>query len=275
MSNVPASEPLVRIERAGAVAVATLSDPERLNAMTEAMGVALSAAVDALAADDAVRVVILTGAGRAFSAGGDFEMLERMARAGNAAPGGETRRAHEAFMGRFYRLFLRVRALPQPTLAAVNGPAIGAGCCVALACDVRLAAREAKLGLNFGRLGIHPGMAATWTLPRLVGPAHAAELLYTGRLLDGAEAERIGLVNRAVPRETLQDEALDLARTIAESSPLALRATKRSLARSPLATLDEQLDQEAREQALCYESADLLEGLAASRERRPPSFKGR
>ncbi len=268
-------ESLVQIERDGAVAVATLNDPERLNAMTEAMGQALAGAVDALAADATVRVVVLTGAGRAFSAGGDLDLLERMTRAGNADPGGETRRANEAFMGRFYRLFLRVRALPQPTLAAVNGPAIGAGCCVALACDLRLAAREAKLGLNFTRLGIHPGMAATWTLPRLVGPAHAAELLYTGRILDGAEAERIGLVNRAVPRESLRDEALALARSIAESAPLAVRATKRSLAASPLAALDAQLDQEAREQALCYESADLLEGLAAARERRPPGFKGR
>jgi enoyl-CoA hydratase/carnithine racemase len=275
LTNVPLPTSLVQIERDGAVAVATLSDPERLNAMTEAMGEALSAAVDVLAGDDSVRAVVLTGAGRAFSAGGDLDLLERMTRAGNASPGGETRRENEAFMGRFYRLFLRVRALPQPTLAAINGPAIGAGCCVALACDLRLAAREAKLGLNFNRLGIHPGMAATWTLPRIVGAAHAAELLYTGRLLDGTEAERIGLVNRAVPREALREEALALARGIAESAPLAVRATKRSLAQSPGAALDAQLDTEAREQGLCYESADLLEGLAAARERRAPVFKGR
>src|SRR3990172_6814930 len=195
------SEPLVRIEREGAVAVATLNDPERLNAMTEAMGQALSAAVAALSRDDSVRAVVLTGAGRAFSAGGDLEMIEGMARAGSASPGGDVRRDNEAFMGRFYRLFLTLRALPQPTVAAVNGPAIGAGCCVALACDMRLAAREAKLGLNFVRLRLHPGMAPPWTLPRLLGPAHAAELLYGGRLLDGSEAERIGLVNRAVARE--------------------------------------------------------------------------
>jgi enoyl-CoA hydratase/carnithine racemase len=243
--------------------------------MSEAMGEALARAVDELAADDAVRAVVLTGAGRAFSAGGDLDMLERMARDGNAARGGETRQRHEAFMGRFYRLFLRIRALPQPSIAAVNGPAIGAGCCVALACDLRLAAADARLGLNFTRLGIHPGMAASWTLPRLVGPARAAELLLTGRLLDGAEAERIGLVNRAVPREAVLDEALALARSIAENAPLAVRGTKRSLARSPEATLDEQLDQEAREQALCYESRDLLEGLAAARARRAPAFEGR
>jgi enoyl-CoA hydratase len=266
---------LLRVEREGGVASVTLNDPERLNAMTEAMGQALAAAVEALAEDDSVRVVVLTGAGRAFSAGGDLDLLERMARDGNASPGGATRGRHEAFMGRFYRLFLRVRALPQPTLAAINGPAIGAGCCVALGCDLRIAAREARLGLNFTRLGIHPGMAATWTLPRIVGAAHAAELLLTGRILDGAEAERIGLVNRAVPREALRDEALALARSIAENGPVAVRATKRSLAHAEAATLDEQLDREAREQALCYESRDLREGLSAARERRTPSFEGR
>jgi enoyl-CoA hydratase len=265
---------LVEIERDGPVAVVVLNDPERLNAMTEAMGQALSAAVDGLAADESVRAVVLTGAGRAFSAGGDLDLLERMTRAGNTDPGGPTRRAHESFMGRFYRLFLRVRALPQPTLAAINGAAIGAGCCVALGCDMRLAAREAKLGLNFTRLGIHPGMAATWTLPRLVGNARAAELLYTGRLLGGEEAERIGLVNRAVPQGEVRAEALALARTIAEAAPLAVRGTKRSLAHSS-GSLDDALDQEAREQALCYESADLLEGLAAVRERRAPAFKGK
>jgi enoyl-CoA hydratase/carnithine racemase len=267
--------PLVLLERDGDVAILTLNDPDRLNAMSEAMGQALAERVDALAADASLRAVVLTGAGRAFSAGGDLDLLERMARAGNASPGGETRAAQQAFMGRFYRLFLRLRALPQPTLAAVNGPAIGAGCCVTLGCDLRIAAREAKLGLNFARLGIHPGMAATWTLPRLVGPAHAAELLLTGRILDGVEAERIGLVNRAVPGETLQGEALAVARAIAESAPLAVRGAKRSLARSADATLDEQLDQEAHEQALCYESGDLLEGLAAARERRAPRFSGR
>jgi len=269
------SAPLVLLDRDGSVAIATLNDPERLNAMTEAMGQALASVVDTLATDDSVRVVVLTGAGRAFSAGGDLDLIERMARRGNASPGGATRAEQQAFMGRFYRLFLRLHALPQPTVAAVNGPAIGAGCCAALGCDLRLAAREAKLGLNFARLGIHPGMAATWTLPRLIGHARAAELLYTGRILDGAEAERIGLVNRAVPGDALLDEALALARSVAESAPLAVRGIKRSLAHTDAAGLDEQLDREAGEQALGYESADLLEGLAAVRERRAPRFTGR
>jgi enoyl-CoA hydratase len=140
------SSDLVRIERRGdGVALVTLNDPERLNAMTEAMGGAIQGAVAALKDDPSVRAVVLTGAGRAFSAGGDLEMLVRMTQAGNADRGGPTRAAQRAFMGRFYRMYLSVRDLPVPSIAALNGPAIGAGLCVALACDLRIAAREAKL----------------------------------------------------------------------------------------------------------------------------------
>lgn len=269
------AEPLLRFESTDGVAVLTFNDPERLNAMTEAMGRAIAERTAVLAADESVRAVVLTGAGRAFSAGGDLEMLQRMAAEGAADPGGPTRERQRAFMRRFYGLYLSVRDLPQPTLAAVNGPAIGAGLCVALACDLRIAARNAKLGLNFVRLGIHPGMAATWTLPRLVGPAHAADLLYTGRILEGGEAERIGLVNRAVEPDAVLPETLALARSIAEAAPLAVRGAKRSLAGALGADLDAQLDAEAREQAVCYESADLAEGLAATRARRPPRFSGK
>ena len=268
------ADPKVLVERDGGVAVVTFDDPARLNAMTEAMGQALAARMAELAREDAIRAVVLTGAGRAFSAGGDLEMIERMAREGRAAPGGPARAGHRDFMRRFYELYLSVRSLPQPTVAALNGPAIGAGCCVALACDLRVAARDAKLGLNFTRLGIHPGMAATWTLPRLVGPARAAELLFTGRLLDGAEAERIGLVERAVASERVLPEARALAAAMAAAAPRAVRGAKRALARSATATLEEQLDFEAAEQALCYETRDLEEGLAAARERREPRFRG-
>ncbi len=268
------TEPLLLVERDGGVATVTFNDPDRLNAMTEAMGEAISAEMAGLAKQDDLRAVILTGAGRAFSAGGDLDMIDRMGAAGRADPGGATRAANRDFMRRFYGLYLSVRDLPQPTIAAVNGHAIGAGCCVGLACDLRIAADEAKLGLNFTRLGIHPGMAATWTLPRLVGPAHAAELLFTGRLVDGPEAARIGMVNRSVPRDQVLPEARAVAVAIAQASPLAVRGTKRSLAATPTARLDEQLATEAHEQSLCYEGADLAEGLAAAREKRPPRFEG-
>ncbi|MBW2241450.1 MAG: enoyl-CoA hydratase/isomerase family protein [Deltaproteobacteria bacterium] len=269
------TEPLLLIDRGNGIATVTFNDPARLNAMTEAMGEAISNAMNDLAKDDALRAVVLTGAGRAFSAGGDLDMIDRMGAAGRADPGGATRAENRDFMRRFYGLYLSVRDLPQPTIAAVNGHAIGAGCCVALACDIRLAANEAKLGLNFTRLGIHPGMAATWTLPRLVGPAHAAELLFTGRLLEGPEAAQMGMVNRSLPRERVVEEALAMADTIAQASPLAVRGTKRSLARTATASLDEQLAIEAHEQSLCYEDADLAEGLMAAREKRPARFSGR
>jgi len=264
----------VRCERDGDVAVLTFDDPQRLNAMTESMGQALEQRARELSRDATLRAVVLTGAGRAFSAGGDLEMLEAKAEAGRSDPGGSAREENRAFMVRFYRLYLSVLDLPMPTLAAIHGPAIGAGLCVALGCDLRFAAREAKLGLNFVRLGIHPGMGATFTLPRLVGPAHAADLLYTGRLLGGEEAERIGLVNRALPRDEVLAHAVATAHAIARSAPLAVRGTKQALARSRVADLADQLEFEAEQQSLHYESADLAEGLTALRERRDPEFQG-
>jgi enoyl-CoA hydratase/carnithine racemase len=265
---------LVLVERDGDVAVLTLNDPERRNAMTEAMGRALAGAVGELARDERLRAVVLAGAGPAFSAGGDLDLIEAKARAGAADPGGPARAANQAFMRGFYGLFLSVRDLPCPSVAAIHGAAIGAGLCVALACDLRVAARDAKLGLNFTRLGIHPGMGATWTLPRLVGAARAAELLFTGRTLDGARAERIGLVNRAVAAGEVRGAALELAREIAAAAPRAVRGAKRSLAGSAGASLGEQLEREAAAQALDYETLDLREGLAAARERRSPRFGG-
>jgi enoyl-CoA hydratase/carnithine racemase len=265
---------LIGLAREGGVATLTFDDPERRNAMTEAMGRALAERVRELSVDDELRAVIVTGAGSAFSAGGDLDMIEARARTGIASPGGEVREGHRRFMREFYGLFLSIRDLPCPALAAINGHAIGAGFCVALACDLRVAAREARLGLNFTRLGIHPGMGATWLLPRLVGPAVAADLLFTGRTVGGAEAERLGLVNRALPRAEVLDTARALASEIAGAAPGAVRAAKKSLARSAGATLSEQLDTEASEQALNYESRDLLEGIAAARERRAPRFGG-
>jgi enoyl-CoA hydratase/carnithine racemase len=243
--------------------------------MTEAMGQSLASAVAAVAAEPEVRAVVLTGAGEAFSAGGDLAMIEARAREGRTHPGEPTRSTNRAAMRSFYELFLSVRDLPCPTVAALHGPAIGAGLAVALACDLRVAARDAKLGLNFSRLGIHPGMGSSWTLPRLVGPAHAADLLLTGRVLDGAEAERIGLVNCALPRDEVLPRALALAEQIAACAPLAVRGARLALARAESVDLASQLDFEAEQQALCYETADLAEGLAAARERREPRFTGR
>lgn len=265
---------LVLLERDVDVAVLTLNDPERRNAMTQAMGEAFAACIAGLAADATLRALILTGAGRSFSAGGDLGMIQDRADQGAAEPG-RARRAIRDTMRAFYKLFLSVRELPCPSVAALNGHAIGAGLCVALACDVRLAAEDAKLGLNFTKLGLHPGMGASWTLPRLVGPARAAELLFASRVLSGAEAAGIGLVNRALPRDQVLPAARELAASFASCAPRAVRGVKRALARALDASLEDQLSFEAEEQAACFETRDAREGIAAARERREPVFEGR
>lgn len=256
--------------REGGVAVVTLNDPQRRNAMTAAMGQALRDTFAALADDDALRVAVLTGAGPAFSAGGDLGMLEDMARATREEGADAT-----AAMRTFYARFLALRDLPVPVVAAVNGHAVGAGACVALACDLAVIAEDARFGLNFARIGIHPGMGGSWFLPRLAGRQHAAELLYTGRLVDGDTAARWGLAIAATPAGEVLPRALEVADEIASSAPQVVRQLKRSLRETWSRTLDQQLDAEAGYQAQNYATEDVLEGLTAARERRAPRFAGR
>ena len=265
---------LIREQRDGAVVTLTFNHPERLNAMTQEMGEAFARRIAELARDESLRAVVLTGEGRAFSAGGDLGMIRGHAETGRSEPG-IARRAIRDTMRSFYKLFLSLRDLPCPSVAAINGPAIGAGLCVALACDLRFAAEKARMGVNFTKLGLHPGMAATWTLPRLVGPALAAELLYTSRLISGREAAEFGLVNRALPAERVLETAQEVAAEIAACAPLAVRGVKRALDRSHGASLEDQLSFEASEQAACFESEDVHEGIAAVSEKRDPRFTGR
>lgn len=264
---------LILQQREGDIVTLTFNDPDHLNAMTRAMGEAFAALTATLSRDPSIRAVVLTGAGRAFSAGGDLDMIKERSDEARAEPI-VARRSVRDTMRSFYSLFLSVRTLPCPTIAAINGHAIGAGLCVALGCDIRYVAEEAKLGLNFTKLGLHPGMGATWTLPRLVGQPMAAELLYTSRIVNGAEAARIGLANRALPRDELVAAARGVADEIAACSPQAVQGVKRALGRTDDATLEDQLTFEATEQAECFESDDGLEGIEAARERRAPSFKG-
>jgi enoyl-CoA hydratase len=263
---------VVRIERPDdQIALVVLDDPARRNAMTEAMADRFAEAMGTLGTDPRLRAVVVTGAPPAFSAGGDLDMLAEHAH-----------RARDEdldtvpAMRRFYDRFLSVRAVPVPVIAAVNGPAIGAGLCVALACDLRIAATDARLGLPFARLGLYPGMGATWLLPRAVGAMRAAHLLYTGATIDGDEAARIGLCLRSVPGATVVEEALQTARSIAESSPMVVRQLKARLAEAASAPeLSTILEVEAATQAISYRSEDLAEGLAAADARRRPVFPGR
>jgi enoyl-CoA hydratase/carnithine racemase len=258
--------PEVHLERDGAVATLVLDDVRRKNAMSPELGDALAARVLELKQDAALRAVVLTGAGDAFSAGGDLGMLEKLRRASFA----EAR----AFMGGFYQRYLSVTELAVPVVAAVRGPAIGAGLCVALACDLLIVDEQSKLALNFVQLGLHPGMGATYLTPRRVGAQRAAELLLTGCRFGGRDAVAWGMALEAMPGDRVLPRARELAAQIAESAPLAVRALKSELGVDRAALLGA-LDREAYEQAVSYGSADLEEGLRAAGERRKPVFTGR
>ncbi len=252
--------------RADGVVLLTLNDPDRRNAMSEAMTDAWCRALAELGDDPGVRCVVVTGAGRAFSSGGDLSWIAGRNRV-------EVPALREHMMA-FYRTWLAVRDLEVPTIAAVNGPAVGAGLCLALACDLRYAADGARLIAPFTRLGLHPGMAATYLLPEAAGLPLAREMLFTGRAVTGAEAAAHGLVNRAVPAERVLDEALGVAAAIAANAPVATRLTKAALAGGGRPDLEAALRWESLAQSVTMATRDLLEGIAAQREKRAPRFTG-
>jgi enoyl-CoA hydratase/carnithine racemase len=248
------------------VSAIVLARPETRNAMSCEMGEELERAVAEANAQDSLRVLLLRGEGQGFSSGGDFQMLEQRALATEA----ENRIA----MRRFYASFLSIRRVRVPTIAVVQGAAVGAGLCLALACDLRIASNTAKLAASFGRVGLHPGMGATWLLPRIVGPSKAAQLLFTGETLSAEEAHRIGLVNELADPERLLEHAHGVADRIAQGAPLAIALTKQTLERDTASTLDAALDAEAEAQAKSFASADLREALRAFAEKRAPQFRG-
>ncbi len=258
--------PEVTLVRDGDVAVLTLDDRARKNAMTVALGDALRARVEELRGASWVRAVVLHGAGGTFSGGGDLAMLERL----RALPPSES----EAFMLGFYARYLSVTKLAVPTIAAIEGAAIGAGLAVAMACDLAIVDEDAKLALNFVQLGLHPGMGSTYLAPLRAGAMRGAELLVSGRRFDGREAARIGIALDAVPVAEVMPRALAIAHGVARNAPLAVAGVKRGLAIDAEA-LQRALAHEAREQAISYASADLGEGLAAATERRTARFAGR
>jgi enoyl-CoA hydratase len=260
----------IKLERDGHIVTLTLNRPETRNSMTPAMGEEIVRAVEELRGDETVRAVVITGAGKAFSSGGDLRMLARDTGAAETAGPSMAGSPRE-----FYTRFLSIRGLPVPTIAAINGHAIGAGFCFALACDIRIAAEDVKMGMTFARLGIHPGMGATYLLPRLVGTARACDLFFTGRIIDAAEAERLGIVNRVVPRAELEGAMQELTREIASSAPIALRMIKKAIYRGIEHSLEDMLDYESLQQGITFTTEDAREGVRAVMEKRAPSFRGR
>jgi 2-(1,2-epoxy-1,2-dihydrophenyl)acetyl-CoA isomerase len=259
----PVSETVLRHEADGVLTL-TLNRPDALNSFTVEMKEALLAALKGAARDPEVRAIVLTGAGRAFSAGQDLK--ERQA-PGVSDLGTELR-------VRYNPIILAMRRLEKPIVGAINGVAAGAGISVAMACDIVLAAENATFIEAFSRVGLVPDTGSTWFLPRLVGLPRAAEMMFTGDPVDAATAERIGLINRVVPADKLMEEANSLATRLANSAPIALALAKRALNRAFETNLEVALDYEAQLQSVAGRSADHKEGVAAFVEKRSPKFRG-
>jgi 2-(1,2-epoxy-1,2-dihydrophenyl)acetyl-CoA isomerase len=249
---------------ANGVLTLTLNRPDALNSFTVEMKEALLAGLKDAARNKEVRVVILTGAGRAFSAGQDLKE--------HAGP--DVNDLGTELRTRYNPIILAMRRLEKPIIGAINGVAAGAGISVALACDIVIASDKASFMEAFGRVGLVPDTGSSWFLPRLVGPARAAEMIFTADSVDAATAERIGLVNRVVPADSLMDEANALAARLAQAAPIALALAKRALNRALDSNLEDALEFEAQLQSIAGRSADHREGVAAFVEKRPPNFKG-
>jgi enoyl-CoA hydratase len=252
------------------VTLLTLNRPERLNAMTAELIGELHDALDSADTDRSCRVVVLTGAGRGFCAGLDLN--------GYGAPSGprETGRVESGLATQkdIARLVPRLRAMSQPVIAAVNGPAAGGGLALALASDIRIAAASARFNVAFVRLGLSGcDIGVSWLLPRLLGASRAWELMLTGRIIDAEEADRIGLVLRVVPDDGLLDEALETAGLIAANSPWGVRMTKEVMwSQLEVSSLQAGIDLENRTQILSSFTGDMGEAVAAFLEKRPPNF---
>ncbi|MFN0151346.1 MAG: enoyl-CoA hydratase/isomerase family protein [bacterium] len=252
----------LRYEVEGGIAVVTVNRPEARNSISDVVIREMYAALDAVRADAGVGALIITGAGdEAFVSGADIRAIA-------------ARRRREALAGLNNRLFAAIEALEKPTLAAVNGYALGGGLELALACDIRVAASGARFGLPEVKLGIIPAAGGTQRLPRIIGLGRARYLILTGDIIDASEAERLGLVSAVVPRGELLAKAREIAGKILKRGPLAIRLAKKALSLSAEVPLSAGLEFESVAQAILFESRDKEEGTRAFLEKREPRFTG-
>lgn len=254
-------------EKREQVARVILNRPEVGNALDPNLGRDLLLAVREIQADDAIRVVVLTGAGKAFCAGGDVRfLLEDVSR--------RTVLEIRDFLKEMAMPILALRELRQPVIAAINGPAVGAGFDLLLHCDLRVTSENAMMGPTWIRNGIVPALGGMYLLARFVGQTRAAEMILRGQTVSGREAEAIGLVNKAVPRETLEEEVGEIAQDLAKRAPVALAIAKRGLQRGIDAYLHHEMEHAVYLQSSCMKTDDFKEGLTAFLEKREPKFSG-
>jgi enoyl-CoA hydratase/carnithine racemase len=260
----------LRKEKEDRILTLTLDREEARNAYSEEMIDALVGALDEAEVDDAVRCVIITGAGAAFSAGGDLQAM----RTHSGMFEGDPVHLRSRYLRGIQRIPRRLARFEKPVIAAINGPAIGAGLDLACMCDIRIAANGARFGSTFVKLGLIPGDGGAYLLSRTVGVPRALDLILTGRLIDTLEAERIGLINEVVEPELLMETARRRAQKIASNAPLAVRLAKSAVYQSYDLSLDAALTLAATYQGIAQNTADHDEGVAAMLEGRSPVFKG-
>jgi len=266
-SNASVPQSVVIEERAGAIATIRLNRPEKLNALNIELGGALVHALLRVVEDKSVHVAVITGAGRAFCAGGDIDLLRDL-RKRNAS------KEFEELLKAGKEIALAMANMPKIVICAVNGPAAGGGMNIALAGDIRIASDQAKFAESFSQIGLFPDFGGTFFLPRIVGPTLASELFYTARMLSADDALKLGIVNRVIPQADFESEVKKLAETAAAGPGMAYRDVKHRMISEHRKELEAALDEEIRLQLHCFGSEDCLEGLNAFAEKRKPNFKG-
>ncbi|MEL6858844.1 MAG: crotonase/enoyl-CoA hydratase family protein [Pseudomonadota bacterium] len=263
---------VIKLEKQGHIATLTFTRPDMLNALgQEGDGAVVAEACAEIEADANIRCAILTGEGRAFSAGGNVKAM----RDRTGAFAGSPYNVREGYRRNIHRIVKSLYNLETPLIAAVNGPAIGLGCDVTCMADVRIASEKAKFGVTFLKLGLIPGDGGAWLLPRIIGASRAAELLFTGDIIDAATAAEWGLVSRVVPGEALMEEAMALATRMAQQPPQSLRVAKTLLRHGTTASYDTIMEMSAAAQSMMHHTEDHIEGVNAILEKRTPKFDGK
>jgi 2-(1,2-epoxy-1,2-dihydrophenyl)acetyl-CoA isomerase len=260
-------EDAVLVRREDGIATIVLNRPEKLNAIDDDVREGLMTALDSIERDREIRVAVITGAGRGFCAGGDVEKMIELKTGFHSA-------TFRGYLEAGHALVRKLRTMPKPVVASVNGPAAGAGMSLALACDLRIASEQATFTQAFLRIGLHPDWGATFSLPRLVGLGRTLEILWLGEPVKAEDAHRIGLVNVVVPHEALAGETRRMGARLAAAAPLPMALMKQAFYERVHTELERVMDHELEAQMKCFASEDFSEGLRAFAEQRPPKFKG-